>query len=58
VKSVKCVCLEDYRNLAKKVLPLETFTYIDSGADDEVTVQNNVKAFQKIVFFPRILRDG
>lgn len=58
VKNIKCVCLEDYRSLAQKVLPLETFTYIDSGADDEVTIQNNIKAFQKIVLLPRVLRDG
>lgn len=58
IKSSKCVCLADYEDLAKKVLPPEIYHYISAGADDEVTLKRNVKAYQDIALFPRVLRDG
>ncbi len=41
------VCVSDFHALAKERLPKVWFDYQDGGADDEQTVQDNVKAFQR-----------
>ena len=53
-----CVCVEDYRTLAKTKLPKDVFAYIDSGSDDEVTKKQNHRAFGRLVMIPRVLRDA
>ena len=42
-----CHNFEDFRKLAKKKLPSPIFHYIDGGADDEITLKRNTKAFEK-----------
>ena len=45
--------ISDLRRLAKRRLPRVVFDYIDGGADAEVTLRDNVKAFEELTFRPR-----
>ncbi len=45
--------IADLRRLAKRRLPRVVFDYIDGGADAEVTLRDNVKAFEQLTFRPR-----
>ncbi len=47
----------DYRRLAEKRLPRFLFDYIEGGANDEITLANNVGDFQKIRVRQRVLKD-
>jgi L-lactate dehydrogenase (cytochrome) len=49
----RVVNIEDLRSLAQKRLPRAVFDYIDGGADSEVTLRENCRAFDRIVFRPR-----
>ena len=50
-----CHNFEDFRKLAKKKLPAPIFHYIDGGADDEITLKRNTKAFEKCDLIPNVL---
>jgi L-lactate dehydrogenase (cytochrome) len=45
--------IADLRRLAKRRLPRVVFDYIDGGADAEVTLRDNVKAYEELTFRPR-----
>ena len=47
------VNIEDLRLLARRRLPKAIFDYIDGGAEDEVTMRENVRAFKDVKFRPR-----
>lgn len=49
----KFVSIADLRFAAKKRLPRVIFDYIDGAADAEVTLRENSRAFEDIVFRPR-----
>ena len=49
------VTVGDYQALAKAVLPEATYDYITSGSTDEVTLRDNVAAFQRIRLLPPLL---
>ena len=49
--------VDDLRRLAKKRLPAGVFDYIDGGAEDELTLARNARAYQTLGFRPRVLRD-
>ncbi|MFQ5426181.1 MAG: alpha-hydroxy acid oxidase [Gaiellales bacterium] len=49
------VNVEDARREARRRLPRLAFDFIDGGADDEVTVRENVQAFQRARLRPRHL---
>ena len=51
------VSVDDLRQQARRHVPRGVFDYIDGGAEDEVTLQRNVAAFQRVEFRPRVLRD-
>jgi isopentenyl diphosphate isomerase/L-lactate dehydrogenase-like FMN-dependent dehydrogenase len=46
------VAIADLRILAKRRLPRVVFDYIDGGADGEVTLRENVRAFDDVVLRP------
>ena len=48
------VNVEDARRRAKKVLPKVLFDYVDGGAEDELTMAENIAAFREISFRPRM----
>jgi L-lactate dehydrogenase (cytochrome) len=47
------VNIEDFRRAARRRLPRAVFDYIDGGADGEVTLRANVRAFEEVAFRPR-----
>lgn len=49
----RAVNVEDLRVLARRRLPRVVFDYIDGGADGEVTLRANCRAFEDVVFRPR-----
>jgi L-lactate dehydrogenase (cytochrome) len=53
VASPHVVNIEDLRRLAKKRLPRAVFDYIDGGADAEVTLRENCRVFDQVMFRPR-----
>lgn len=45
--------IEDLRQRARRRLPRLVFDYIDGGADDEMTLRENCRAFEEVTFRPR-----
>jgi L-lactate dehydrogenase (cytochrome) len=46
------VNISDLRLAAKRRLPRSVFDYIDGGADGEITLRENVRAFEDVAFRP------
>lgn len=49
--------VDDLRRIAQRRLPAGVFDYIDGGAEDELTLADNVAGYRRIGFEPRVLRD-
>jgi L-lactate dehydrogenase (cytochrome) len=49
----RVVNIEDLRQAASRRLPRAVFDYIDGGADAEVTLRRNCRAFEEVAFKPR-----
>lgn len=49
----KVINIADLRRLAQRRLPRPVFDYLDGGAEDEISLRENVRAFQDITFRPR-----
>ena len=47
------VNIEDLRRLARRRLPRSVFDYLDGGAEDELTLRENPRAFSEVLFRPR-----
>jgi isopentenyl diphosphate isomerase/L-lactate dehydrogenase-like FMN-dependent dehydrogenase len=47
------VNISDLRSIAERRLPKVVFDYLDGGADGEVTLRENCRAFESITFRPR-----
>jgi L-lactate dehydrogenase (cytochrome) len=47
------VSIADLRRLAERRLPRLVFDYVDGGAEGEVTLRENERAFQTVAFRPR-----
>ncbi len=50
VASPRAVNIEDLRSLARRRLPKAVFDYIDGGAEGEVTLRENRRAFDGVTF--------
>ncbi len=53
VRSPRVVNIEDLRRLARRRVPSLVFDYIDGGAEDEITLAENCRAFRDVTFRPR-----
>jgi isopentenyl diphosphate isomerase/L-lactate dehydrogenase-like FMN-dependent dehydrogenase len=53
VASPRVVNIEDLRRLAQRRLPAAVFDYLDGGAEDEITLRGNCRAFDTLAFRPR-----
>jgi isopentenyl diphosphate isomerase/L-lactate dehydrogenase-like FMN-dependent dehydrogenase len=53
VASPRVVGVEDLRRLARRRVPRAVFDYIDGGAEGEVTLCENGRAFEEVTFRPR-----
>ena len=51
-----CHNFHDFRRLARRRLPGPIFDYIDGGADDELTMVENRRAFDRCDLLPSVLR--
>ena len=49
----RIVSIEDLRLAARRRVPRIVFDYIDGGADGEVTMRENMRAFETVSFRPR-----
>ena len=47
------VSIEDFRRAARRRLPPQVFDYIDGGAEGEITLRENVRAYEDISFHPK-----
>lgn len=47
------VNIDDLRGLAQRRVPRIVFNYIDGGAEGEVTLRENLRAFEEVSFRPR-----
>jgi len=50
---VDIVSIEDFRRAARRRLPPQVFDYIDGGAEGEITLRENVRAYEDISFHPK-----
>src|SRR5262249_59167268 len=53
VASPRAVNIEDLRQIAKRRMPRAAFDYLDGGAEGEVTLRENCREFERILFRPR-----
>jgi isopentenyl diphosphate isomerase/L-lactate dehydrogenase-like FMN-dependent dehydrogenase len=53
MRPAQAINIADLRHLARRRLPPVVFDYIDGGAEDEVTLRANERAFARIAFRPR-----
>jgi L-lactate dehydrogenase (cytochrome) len=49
----RVVCVDDFRPLARRRLPRAVWDYLDGGAEGEVTLRENCRAFEDVTFRPR-----
>ena len=49
--------IEDLRQAANRRLPRAVFDFFDGGAEDELTLQDNAAAYQRLRLMPRVLTD-
>ena len=52
-----CYSIADLRTLARRKLPRAVFDFYDGGAEDERTLANNARAFDRWQLAPRVLVD-
>jgi L-lactate dehydrogenase (cytochrome) len=53
LSSSRVVNISDLRSIAERRVPKVVFDYLDGGADGEVTLRENCRAFEAITFRPR-----
>src|SRR5580765_8075141 len=53
LSSSKVVNIEDLRRMAQRRLPKSVFDYLDGGAEAELTLNENCRAFRDVTFRPR-----
>src|SRR5206468_9234668 len=49
----RVVNIADLRRLAEQRLPKVVFDYLDGGAEDEITMRENCRSFEDVMFRPR-----
>lgn len=57
MKCSDAINIEDLRAIARRRLPRFVFSYVDGGAEDELTLTGNRAAFRRLRFRPRTLVD-
>ena len=53
VAAPRVVCVDDLRSLARRRVPRAVFDYLDGGAEGEITLRENCRAFEDVTFRPR-----
>lgn len=57
MKRQRALNLLDFEKSAQQTLPRAVFSYIQNGAEDEVTLKRNRSAFDRYAFIPKMLQD-
>ena len=52
-----CHDIDDLRATGRRLIPRPVFNYVDGGADEELSLRANVRAFRQFRFQPRTLVD-
>ncbi|KAI0335386.1 hypothetical protein GY45DRAFT_1417679 [Cubamyces sp. BRFM 1775] len=52
----RILSLRDIEDVARQVLSYKALAYYSSAADDELTHQENIRAFSRFFFHPRVMR--
>jgi len=50
-----CHDIDDLRTMGRRLIPRPVFDYVDGGADEEISLAGNVRAFRRWRFQPRAL---
>src|SRR5207245_5065200 len=53
----RVLTVADFRRLAKRRTPRPVFDYVEGAAEQELSVERSVQAFQRVVFHPHVLRN-
>src|SRR6266567_9000605 len=53
----RVLTVADFRRLAKRRTPRPVFDYVEGAAEQELSVDRSVQAFQRVVFHPHVLRN-
>jgi len=53
LSSSKVVNIDDLRRMARRRVPQSVFDYLDGGAESELTLNENCRAFRDVTFRPR-----
>ena len=53
----RVLTVADFRRLAKRRTPRPVFDYVEGAAEQELSLQRSVEAFQRVVFHPHVLRN-
>lgn len=53
IESSNLINIDDFRKAARKRLPKVVFDYLDGGAEAEITLRENCRAFTDVLFRPR-----
>src|SRR5213592_2621353 len=53
LRSSRVVNISDLRRIAEQRVPRVVFDYLDGGAESEITLRENCRAFEDITFRPR-----
>jgi (S)-mandelate dehydrogenase len=56
-QAARAFSIEDLRTIARKRLPRAIFEFYDGGAEDEVTLRDNLEAFKRVRILPRALNN-
>ena len=52
-----CVDLDALEQEARRRMPPASWVFCDTGADDEITMKDNIAAWRRLKLRPRVLRD-
>src|SRR2546430_8162452 len=50
-----CHDIDDLRAMGRRLIPRPVFDYVDGGADQELSLEGNLRAFRRWRFQPRAL---
>ena len=56
-KAQRAFSIDDLRALSKRRLPRAIFEFFDGGAEEEITLRDNIAAFRRIRLAPKALND-
>ncbi len=56
-KLLRCITIQDLRELSTQRVPKAVYDYVDGGANEEISLSRARETFSRVEFRPRVLRD-